>query len=62
MINNGLVSEDTKNLVDFIHSLPSAKNIRVYTQLEQDDLDLSSESASVRRSAIREKNRSFNHE
>lgn len=62
MISNRLVSEDTKNLVDFIRSLPSAKNIRVYTKAEQDNFDFSSESASVRRSAIRAQNRSHNHE
>jgi hypothetical protein len=56
MINGGRVSEDTKNLVEFIRSLPSAKNIRVYSHEQCQSMNMSNETAAVRRSVIRLRN------
>lgn len=50
------MSEDTKNLVEFIRSLPSAKNIRVYSQEQCKSMNMCNETAAVRRSVIRLKN------
>jgi len=56
MTRNGVVSEDTKNLVEFIRSLPSAKNIRVYSQEQCQSMNMSNETSAVRRAVIRLKN------
>lgn len=56
MTKNGVVSENTQSLVDFIRSLPSAKNVRVYTQEQQQGMNLEGETAAVRRSVIRLRN------
>lgn len=56
MTRNGVVSENTQSLVDFIRSLPSAKNVRVYTQEQQQGMNLEGETAAVRRSVIRLRN------
>lgn len=50
------MSKDTKNLVEFIRSLPSAKNIRVYSHEQCQSMNMSNETAAVRRSVIRLKN------
>ncbi|WP_286843386.1 hypothetical protein [Idiomarina sp. UBA4206] len=53
MTRNGVVSENTQSLVDFIRSLPSAKNVRVYTQEQQQSMNVDGETAAVRRAVIR---------
>ncbi|GMB10219.1 MULTISPECIES: hypothetical protein [Bacteria] len=50
------MSENTQNLVSFIGSLPSAKNVRVYTQEQQQVMNLEGETAAVRRAVIRQRN------
>jgi hypothetical protein len=56
MQNNQQISGETKSLLDFIKSLPSAKNVRVYTSDQASNLDLRNEGAAVRRSVIRQRN------
>jgi len=56
MTRNGVVSENTQSLLDFIRSLPSAKNVRVYTQEQQQGMNLEGETAAVRRAVIRQRN------
>ncbi|MBQ4840171.1 hypothetical protein [Pseudoalteromonas luteoviolacea] len=50
------ISKPTKDLQSFLESLPSARNVRVYTDQEQKHLDLKNETVAVRRSVIRSKN------
>lgn len=50
------VSENTQSLVDFVRSLPSAKNVRVYTQEQQQSMNVDGETAAVRRAVIRLRN------
>ena len=56
MQNNQQISSETKSLLDFIKSLPSANNVRVYSSDQVSNLDLRNEGAAVRRSVIRQRN------